>query len=439
MFPILWRVGLQSAAYLLLAILPLGIAYFGTTDEGRGFWIEFGVGLGMVAFALLAMQFITTARFRWVVPYVGSDAVIYFHRQAGILVLLIFLAHPLILFAADPAYLAYLDPRVNFLRAVFLIAATIAMLLVVLLPLGGLRFGLSYEWWRLTHGLLAAAVLVVGLAHSLMVGHYVSGLAVQVAWVVATLIAIGLLIHARVVKPLRMRRKPYRVARVIPERGDVSVLVLEPDGHDGMTFAAGQYAWLTLSETPFSLQQHPFSMFSSSKVRERIEFAIKEAGDFTSTIKDVRPGTRAFLEGPYGAFRIDPRAEAAVLVVGGIGATPALSMLRTARDLGDRRPFVLIYGNVRREDIAFRDELETLTNELDLKVVHVLSEPEPEWTGESGSITKEILDRHLAPLADRDVQYFVCGPPPMMDLVEHALLARGVPHWRLLSERFDFI
>jgi predicted ferric reductase len=439
MFPIPWRVSLQSAAYVLVAILPLGIAYFGAAREGRGFWIELGVGLGMVAFALLGMQFITTARLRWVAPRVGSDAVIYFHRQAGILTLLIFLGHPLILFAADPAYLAYLDPRENFLRAVFLIAATVAVLLVVLLPLCGLRYGLSYEWWRLTHGLLAAAVLVVGLAHSLMVGHYVSGLAVQASWVVATVVVLGLLFHTRVVKPLRMRRKPYRVAEVIPERGDVYVLVLEPDGHDGMTFAAGQYAWLTLGETPFSLQQHPFSMFSSAKVTQRIEFAIKEAGDFTSTIKDVRPGTRAFLEGPYGAFRIDPGADAAVLVVGGIGGTPALSMLRTACDLGDRRPFVLIYGNVRHEEIAFRDELETLTNELELKVVHVLSEPEPEWTGESGNITKEILDRHLAPLADRDVQYFVCGPPPMMDQVEHALLARGVPRWRLLSERFDFV
>ncbi|TVS13805.1 MAG: hypothetical protein EA424_20955, partial [Planctomycetaceae bacterium] len=424
MFPILWRVGLQSVAYLLVAILPLGIAYFSAVDEGRGFWIEFGVGLGMVVFALLGMQFITTARFRWVAPYVGSDAVIYFHRQAGILTLLIFLAHPLILFTADPAYLAYLDPRVNFLRAVFLIAATVAVVLVVLLPLCGLRYGLSYEWWRLTHGLLAAAVLVVGLAHSLMVGHYVSGLAVQASWVVATLVALGLLIYIRVIKPLRMLRKPYRVAEVIPERGDVYVLALEPDGHGGMNFAAGQYAWLTLGETPFSLQQHPFSMLSSAKVRERIEFAIKEAGDFTSTMKDVRPGTRAFLEGPYGAFRIDPRAEAAVMVVGGIGATPALSMLRTARDLGDCRPLVMIYGNVRHDQIAFRDELETLTSELELKVVHVLSEPEPQWTGESGNITKEILDRYLAPLADRDVQYFVCGPTPMMDLVEHALLAR---------------
>lgn len=163
MFPILWRVGLQCAAYVLVAILPLGIAYSVAVGEGRGFWIEFGVGLGMVVFALLGMQFITTARFGWVAPHVGSDAVIYFHRQAGILVLVIFFGHPLVLFFADPEYLAYLDPRVNFLRAVFLIAATIALLLVVILPLFGLRYGLSYEWWRLTHGLLLATILFAWL------------------------------------------------------------------------------------------------------------------------------------------------------------------------------------------------------------------------------------------------------------------------------------
>jgi hypothetical protein len=55
MFRVLWRVGLQSAAYVLVAVLPLGIAYFVAAGEGRGFWIELGVGLGMVAFALLGM------------------------------------------------------------------------------------------------------------------------------------------------------------------------------------------------------------------------------------------------------------------------------------------------------------------------------------------------------------------------------------------------
>ncbi len=438
MTQVLWRAVLWSAAYLLMATLPLGIAALAEVS-GRGFWIEFGVGLGMVGFAMLGLQFATTARFRWIAPTFGSDAVIYFHRQAGILTLLVVLAHPLILLISNPEYLAFLDPRVNLLRAVFLIAAMLALVLVVGLPIMGLRFGLSYEWWRLTHGLLAAAALVVGLAHALMVGHYVSGFVGQAFWVVLTGLFLGLLMHTRVIKPLLARRTPYRVVDVREDRGSVYLLVLEAVDHAGMLFQPGQYAWLTLGETPFAIQQHPFSFASSACAPNRLEFAIKKAGDFTATIKDVSPGTRAYLEGPYGAFTLDPRAEAAVFVAGGIGVTPALSILRTARGRGDGRPFVLIYGNVSEEEIAFFDETETLAEQLNLKVVHVLSEPDPDWNGEAGFITKEVLERHLADVAGKDAQYFVCGPPPMMDLVEPALLARRVPRWRLLSERFDFI
>jgi predicted ferric reductase len=439
MLPGWWRVGLWSAVYLLLATVPLGLVPLRQASEHRGFWLEFGVGLGLVGFAMLGLQFVTTARFRWIAPHFGSDAIIYFHRRVGILVLLVVLAHPLVLFVVDPTYLEYLDPRVNFLRALFLTAATISLVLVVALPLWGLRFGLSYEWWRLTHGLLAAGVIVVGLVHALQVGHYVSGFLGQLTWVLATLVFLSLLIHARVIKPLRTRRTPYRVVEVIPEQGDVHVLVLEAEDHPGMSFRPGQYAWLTLGDTPFALQQHPFSFASSSQSTRRIEFAIKETGDFTATIKDIALGTRAYLEGPYGSFVLDPNAEAAVFVAGGIGITPALSILRSARDRDDRRPFILFYGNINQAEISFRDEMDLLAAQLDLQVVHVLSEPDRDWTGETGFITKEIMDRYLAPVEDKDVQYFVCGPTPMMDTVEQELLAIGVPGYRLLSERFDFI
>ncbi len=439
MLDVLRRVGVWSLLFLGLTLLPLVVAVVGPAPEGRSFWIEFGVGLGIIAFVLLGLQFATTARFRWIAAGFGSDAVIHFHRQAGILVLVLVFAHPIVLFIADPKYLEYLDPRVNFLRAVFLTAAMIGIVLVVVLPLVGLRFGLSYEWWRLTHGLFAAGVLLVGLAHALQVGHYVAGLVNQASWIVATGICFGLLLHTRVLRPLHMRKRPYTIVDVRHEPGQVVVLTFEPEGHRGLRFQAGQYVWLTVGDSPFSLQQHPFSMTSSAEHPEQLELAIKDLGDFTSEVQNVKPGTRAFLEGPYGALPMDPGAEAAVFVVGGIGVTPALSLLRTARDRGDRRPFVVLYGNLNRQEIAYRDALDELAEQLELKLVHVLSDPADDWDGESGYITREVLDRQLAHLEGRDVQYFVCGPTPMMDLVEKALLARGVPRWRLLSERFDFI
>jgi predicted ferric reductase len=279
----------------------------------------------------------------------------------------------------------------------------------------------------------------VGLVHALQVGFYVFGAVKQAFWVLFGACAVAFLFHTRLVRPLQMRGRPWRVVEVRRQTASTWSLELEPEGHSGMEFRAGQYAWLTLGATPFTLQQHPFSFASSDTRPERLEFAIKELGDFTSTIGQVKPGTRAFLEGPYGAFTLDEQAEGAVFVAGGIGITPMLSMLRSARARGDRRAFLLIYANGALEKAAFRDELQALTQELDLEVVHVVEHPPEGWQGESGFITPQMLQRLLASRRHQDLQYFVCGPVPMMDLAERALLAQGVPPWRLDAERFDLV
>ena len=439
MVEVLRKVAYWSAAYLLVALLPLGVAMLGETPAGRGFWIEFGVGLGIVGFALLGLQFVTTTRFRWIAPYFGTDAKMQFHRETGILAVAFVLAHPIILFVAEPQYLEFLNPWSNLPRALFLSGATIALILLIVLPLWRLRLRMSYEWWRMTHGGLAFVVVFVGLAHSLQVGHYVTGIGKQAVWLLGAGVALGLLFHTRFVKPLLMQRHPYRVVEVRPDCQGVYSLVLEPEGHAGITFQAGQYAWLTVGETPFTLQQHPFSFASSDAVSGRIEFGIKDLGDFTATIKDLQPGTRAFLEGPYGSFTLDPQAQRAVFVLGGIGITPALSILRSCWDRQDRRPLLLIYANNRWDEIAFRNELDDLSQHLDLEIVHVLATPPEGWTGESGFVTGDVLARYLSGRKGQDVQYFVCGPAAMMDVVERALVAQGVPPWRLVSERFDLV
>jgi predicted ferric reductase len=436
---ILWRAGYWSVAYLLVVIVPLALAIFRGDLDRRGFGTELGVGLGIVGLMMLGVQFITTARFRWVAPFFGSDSLIYFHRQAGILALFVVLAHPLVLFVVNPEYLLYLDPRENLPRAAFLSLATLALVFLVVLPLWGLRWGLSYEWWRLTHGLLAAGVLLVGLAHMLQVGHYTSGFAAQAISVAIVGGFLWFLFQARVVRPWKMRKRPYRVRDVLPDQGDVTRLIIEPLGHEGFAFEAGQYAWMTIGHSPFSLQQHPFSFASSPEKRDELEFAIKESGDFTGAVQGVLRGTQVFLEGPYGSFRLDDRAEAAVFLSGGIGVTPALSMLRAARDRGDQRPFILMYGNTTEDAIAYRSELEELAEQPNVDLVHVLSEADESWSGETGFITDELLDRHLTKVVGKDTQYFVCGPPPMMDAVEKALVKRGVPLNRIMAERFDFI
>jgi predicted ferric reductase len=138
--------------------------------------------------------------------------------------------------------------------------------------------------------------------------------------------------------------------------------------------------------------------------------SIRNLGDFTS-------GKRVYLDGPYGAFTIGNPADMHVLIAGGIGITPMMSMIRTLADRGDSRPVILFYGSKDWESITFREDLETLNARLDLTIGHVLENPPTGWTGERGFITAEMLKRHLPP-PYAELEYFICGPNVMMDAIE---------------------
>lgn len=113
-------------------------------------------------------------------------------------------------------------------------------------------------------------------------------------------------------------------------------------------------------------------------------------------------------------------------------------MLRTMADREDARPAILIYANRDWESVAFRDELEGLERRMNLTVVHVLERPPANWAGESGFVNGETLIKHL-PGGYRRLQFFVCGPAPMMDAAESALLELGVPGERVHTERFAMV
>ena len=113
-------------------------------------------------------------------------------------------------------------------------------------------------------------------------------------------------------------------------------------------------------------------------------------------------------------------------------------MVRTMADRRDVRPALLLYANRDWDGVAFREELERLKDRLDLTVVHVLERPPEGWVGETGYVTAELLERHLPP-GYRRFQFFICGPDPMMDAAEAALVDLGVAPERVHTERFDMV
>lgn len=424
------------AVFVLLSLFPMGIALLGGAPEARAFWTEFGVALGFIGLGILGVQFIFTGRLARVAPTFGADNIFHFHKTLGIVGFAFILAHPVILILSNHEFINYYNPKENLPRALALSIVTVAVTLLILTSLWRVSFGLSYEKWRLLHGLLALLVVFIGVAHVVQVGHYIEPLWKKIALTTALAGCCYFVVHTRLIRPWLNKKKPYEIIAVQPERDDCYTIVLKPRYGSKMEFISGQFAWLTINKSPFTLQQNPFT-FSSNPEDDFICFTAKASGDFTEMWKDIKPGTTAFLEGPFGSFTLLPTGNI-FMVMGGIGITPCISMLRTLKMQNDQRAITLIYGSNDYESIIFREELESLEKELNLTLIHILMEPPDDWFGESGRVDKAMLEKYLPENKD-SYFYYVCGPGPLMDVTEIYLTELGVD-WRLLySERFKIV
>jgi predicted ferric reductase len=430
---VLWVV-----AYVLVVSSPLLFMAVRPVPPARPFLLEASVALGFVAILMMAIQFVLIGRFQSMSTPFGIDILLRYHRHIAAIALAFVVLHSLMLVVHDPALVAWYDPIGGSWASRTGAWALYAFILLTLLSIFRQQLRLGYEAWRMSHTFLGIAALGFALVHVFLAGRYVT--AAWKAWlIVAICVAmVGAYGYIRLVRPALMRRAPYKVVEVRPERGNVWSLALQADGHPGMRFLPGQYGYLKLG-SPYSLDEHPFSFSSSSESRGRLEFAIKELGDFTNRIGQVPPGTTAFVDGPHGSFSTDlTPAPGYVFIAGGIGIAPFISLLRTLADRGDPRPVLLLYGEKRWDDVAFREELDALRERLDLDVVFVLEQPHEGWEGETGFVTEAVLRRQL-PREGFERHVFICGPNPMIDAVERALVACGVPERNVTAERFDLV
>src|SRR3984893_8539267 len=425
--------------YLLFILAPLFALLAGSHPPARGFWTELSVALGYSGLAMMGLQFGLTARFRYVTEPWGEDVIYHFHRQISLIAVGLVVAHPAILFVVQPQLLAPSNMLDAPLSAYFAFLSIFSVIALVVTALWRLALKIKYETWQRIHVVIAVVAITAGVVHMAGSGFYLVDPWKRTLWIGLAIFWIGLFLYVRISKPLFMLRRPYIVSEVRKERGDTTTLVMRPDGHVGFRFSPGQFGWLTVWGSPFKITGHPFSFSSSAAVMDgRVEMSIRNLGDFTSAIYKVPVGKRVYLDGPYGAFTIGNPADLHVLIAGGVGVTPMMSMIRTLADCGDKRPVILLYGSKDRESITFCEELEVLKARLDLTVVHVLANPPAGWTGEQGFINAEMFKRHLPPPYS-DHEYFICGPGVMMDAIEKALGEMGVPMAKYHSERYSFV
>ncbi len=429
--------------YSVIVLLPLLSMILFPLDEPEEWIREFAIAVGFAGVAMLGLQLILTARFPFLDEPFGADIIYRFHHQISIATLGMMLLHPILIFGKDVYkfffLLNFFDVSLKTKAAEISILAAV-VLVVISVWRKKLRIT-NYVAWRIWHGSLGIVAYVAVMIHILLVNNYMAQAPIRWLILIYAGITLAVLIYTRIVRPIQLHRNPWEVVSVEQERGSAYSLNLSPLGK-GIRFEPGQYAWITAWRGPFANAQHPFSFSSSAEDSDVISFGIKELGDFTATIKELKPGDKIYVEGPYGGFSPDrwPDATSLILVPGGIGVSPMMSILRTMADRGDKRPIVLLYGNYDSATAAYYEEILDLKEKLNLTVRYVLEAPQEGEDSEKGYITQQVLERYLPPEDARDgCHVFICGPGIMMNFVEASCLNLGLPISQIHSERFDLV
>lgn len=423
--------------------MPLSLAWTGARPP-RGLLDELATGAGMLAFAILLVEFVLSGRFRSISAHIGMDVTMRVHQLFARSALVLALVHPFLYRAEFDRALPWDPSRQLTLTGdgTALASGILAWVLLpgfVLLAIGRDRIGYRYETWRWLHGLGALAIAGLLLHHSLAAGRYSADPLLAGLWTALFVLALLTLVNVYLVRPLLEQRRPWTVTALRRVALKTWEVTLEPEGHRGLAYRAGQFVWLNIGSSAFSLRENPFSIASAPGAGPALQFVIKELGDFTRRLGEVQAGTRAYVDGAHGNLTVAGRKEPGIaLIAGGVGIAPLLGILRQLRLDEDPRPALVVYGNRVEAQIAYRDELNSLTRSRGGKVVHALSEPPAGWQGKVGMVDGALMRDLVTTPEMRRWLYVLCGPPPMMAAVEDALIELGVPAGQILSERFTY-
>jgi ferredoxin-NADP reductase len=219
-------------------------------------------------------------------------------------------------------------------------------------------------------------------------------------------------------------------------------MTFEFERPEGFDFKAGQAIELTLVDTGGAGAQgarHTFSIVSAP-FENKLAIATRMRDSlFKRALKQLMVGSPVRVEGPYGSLTLhrDER-HAAVMIAGGIGITPFLSMARQAANDQSAQYLLLVYSNRRPEDAPFLSELTQLERvNVNFRLVATMTQAGKSnihWNGRTGPVDENLLQQVAGNLPEP--VYYLAGPPMMVEAMRDTLADIGIADGAIHSEEF---
>ena len=203
-----------------------------------------------------------------------------------------------------------------------------------------------------------------------------------------------------------------------------------------LAFYAGQF--LEVEVPGRAGEWRSYSIASAPSHGEEVDLVILKipGGSFSGNLDRLNCGDPLRVRGPYGVSYLRQGDEPILLVGGGSGIAPLLSILEAAAEGGDPRAFTFYYGARTVADLPLQAEIANLQRRVaNLRYRPALSEPTADcrWEGPVGMIA-QVIQRDLEDASPFDA--YICGPPPMCDTVSLILAAKGLQEGHAFLDRF---
>ena len=235
----------------------------------------------------------------------------------------------------------------------------------------------------------------------------------------------------------------YEIIEVQMPTSDIREVTMKPVNGKRMDYKAGQYGFFRFVKSEVTSEAHPFSFSSApSAEKETITVMIKEDGDFTSSLDRVDIGDKVTIEGPYGNFYPDEISEnedrPMLLLAGGIGVTPSLSVLREEVAKDSNRRIAFVWGLAFEDDTMYLDEMKKLDAKYpNFSYHYIYSEDEVDGFPH-GFIDDEFIAQEGLEDFYENASWHVCGPGPMLEASKNLLKEKNVTEEQAYIEEFSF-